>query len=122
MKRKERHPDFMADIPVYIPANDPMRHPNHLKFVRKHNCAVPGCQTRPVVAHHVRDSYSVVVPKDERGGIGMKPHDKWTVPLCDQHHKEVHTGPHLFENDYKISLIQLAADIASRSPYREGWE
>lgn len=66
--------------------------PEHLMFIRKLRCCVclsgPPCE-----AAHVRKG----LPADaKKGGTGLKPEDKWAVPLCppsfgkEGHHVKSH--------------------------------
>jgi hypothetical protein len=62
--------------------------PKHLARIRQLPCAVcPGENITATEAAHVRSS---CLKYGKRGtGMGQKPDDKWTVPLCSAHH----TGP-----------------------------
>lgn len=73
-------------------------------------CIVPDCRCRDgSVAAHVR------VNTDS--GMGTKPSDEWTVPLCDGHHKEQHQiGHRAFDEKYGIDMRETAKDLASLSP------
>jgi len=68
---------------------DPRKHDDrHLAFIRQLPCLVCMDNTSTEAAH-IRFS-------DERAakinpGVGQKPHDHWTVPLCGRHHREQHT-------------------------------
>lgn len=60
----------------------------HLDFIRSLPCAVCGNNIETEAAH-VRswhDGYAKRLT-----GIGEKPSDKWTVPLCSRHHREQHS-------------------------------
>lgn len=59
-------------------AERPGNSEEHLAAVRKLPCIVCGTDKAPVRAHHLRST--------REGGAGQKPPDKWTVPLCDDHH------------------------------------
>ena len=55
----------------------------YLEYVVEQPCMVyDGCRKHPVVPHHWRSS--------GEGGIGIKPDDTHTVPLCNEHHLEFH--------------------------------
>lgn len=59
--------------------------PEHLDFIRSLPCIVPDCHARGRNhAAHIR------MGSDWHGkretGAGEKPSDKWTVPLCPEHH------------------------------------
>lgn len=80
---------------------------NHLKFVRALPCVVCGNNIETEAAH-------VRFASDRAGkrsvGIGEKPDDKWTVPLCGAHHREQHhIGERRFWAQYGISPISVAA-------------
>lgn len=64
---------------------------DHKKFIR----SLPCCNCRanpPTECAHIR--------KGTGGGIGLKPDDKWTVPLChDCHAKQHQVGEVSFWND-----------------------
>jgi hypothetical protein len=94
------------------------RWPMHRKFIESQPCVVPGC-SRPSVCAHLRTAGN--------SGIGLKPHDQFTVPLCDTHHKELDTPAprdcidgesrtYRFLRKYGVDLWKIAADLAERSP------
>lgn len=94
--------------------------PGHRQWVRGHNCRVPGCENRRIQAAHVQDAPDV--PEEERGGMGMKAHDKWTVPECDEHHAESHKiGHNSFDKKHGIDRVQMARQLQARSPHRFKW-
>lgn len=52
------------------------------------------------------------------GGIGEKPSDWWTIPLCRAHHNEQHQiGEQAFEKKYGIDMKELAREFARKSPH-----
>ena len=53
---------------------------NHLRFVASQSCVV--CGRGPSDAHHIKFA--------ELRGMGRKVSDKFTVPLCRLHHRELH--------------------------------
>ena len=85
----------------------------HLRWIRQHFCAVNGldgheCRGR-IEAHHVRLGTD--------GGVGMKPSDHWTVPLCGTAHRSLHDkGQVSLETLHDIDLKEIAEGLASRSP------
>ena len=85
----------------------------HLRWIRQHFCAVREvngheCEGR-IEAHHVRLGTD--------GGVGMKPSDHWTVPLCGTAHRSLHDkGQVSFEKLHDIDLKEIAEGLASRSP------
>lgn len=58
----------------------------HLKWIRTLHCCICG-KPGPDPAH-IR-SANAIYGKSETGG-GQKSSDKWTVPLCREHHDEQH--------------------------------
>lgn len=93
----------------------------HIRWIKRLPCAVRGHDCRGLVtAHHVR--------RNTDGGTGLKPSDKWTVPLCDGFHGAVE-GHHQegdrigwisFEDKYGVDLRALAIKLAAASPYLKG--
>jgi hypothetical protein len=72
----------------------------HLDWIRTQPCVVEHCWMR-AEAHHVRSAANA--------GTGMKPEDRWAVPLCAVHHAQVHhRGRLAFELDHKLDLAALA--------------
>lgn len=50
--------------------------------------------------------------------MGMKPPDRWTVPLCNVHHTEQHRIGHpAFDAKYDLSLREIAERLAALSPH-----
>ena len=50
-----------------------------------------------------------MVPMGERGAMGLKPHDKWSVPLCWECHNRQHmTGETTFWTLQGINPLELA--------------
>ena len=83
----------------------------HRAWVRRHRCSVPGCGNLPIECAHVRCGTD--------GGLALKPSDKWTVSLCQDHHLEQHEiGEPMFEAKYDLNLLELATEFARRSPHR----
>ncbi len=63
------------------------RDPGHLAWVRQLPCLVCGDNTS-VEAAHIR--FTDMSAAKNNPGIGQKPSDYWTVPLCGKHHREQH--------------------------------
>lgn len=59
----------------------------HLAFIRTLRCLVCLDNTS-VEAAHLR--YSDTRAAKTNPGVGQKPHDYWTVPLCSKCHREQH--------------------------------
>jgi hypothetical protein len=90
------------------------RFPSHTKWVRGHRCSVPNCLGIPIEAAHVRSGTG--------GSMAVKPHDKWVISLCRDHHSEQHRiGETSFALKYGINLIAKAEEFAARSPHRFKW-
>lgn len=86
------------------------RCPAHLEWIRSLPCAVPGCATVPCEAAHVRQGTG--------GGMGLKPPDRFSAPLCREHHREQHQiGHRAFDQKYGVSLLALAGELAAQSPH-----
>lgn len=83
--------------------------PRHRRFVRSHQCCVPGCLQGPIEFAHVRTAANA--------GKSLKPHDAHAVSLCADHHREQHNrGVQTFERKYGIDLAKLADEFARKSP------
>jgi surface antigen len=64
----------------------PLRDPGYLAWLRKQRCAC--CkQAPPCDAAHLRATSFVY---GKAGGIGMKPDDRWALPLKHNHHMAQH--------------------------------
>ena len=59
----------------------------HLDFVRSLPCVVCGDPTTTEAAH-IRFGFEAIGKRPV--GIGEKPDDLWTVPLCSAHHRMQH--------------------------------
>lgn len=95
-------------------AKERNRFPAHTAWVRGFGCCVPGCEEIPIEAAHVRVGTG--------GGMGHKPHDKWVISLCRDHHSEQHRiGEPSFEQRHGISMRKLAEEFAAKSPHRFKW-
>jgi len=67
---------------------------NHLAKIRTMPCLICGSESEP---HHLRASWNA--------GMGQKPADIFTVPLCRKHHMELHShGEEIFCSMYDINL------------------
>lgn len=109
----------IADRPKRVPVVkrvDPGDYPEHRAWIASMPCAVRCSSCRgDVIPHHVRTGGT--------GGTGLRPSDKFAVPLCDHHHKEGHgqldtrRGWSSFELKYGVDLKWIASGLAARSPY-----
>lgn len=59
----------------------------HLDFIRQLPCVICGDNTSTEAAHIRMMDPSIGKPMT---GIGTKPDDKFTLPLCGRHHREQH--------------------------------
>ena len=85
---------------------NPIRSRNHLMFVASQPCLI--CRREDVQAAHIRFSGA---------GMGMKPCDIFTTPLCIEHHREQHTkNEKMFWILYGINPIARAMAFALESP------
>lgn len=92
------------------PYEGPWRCPSYLQFVRGFQCAVRDCDlvargfAQRIEAAHVRAGTD--------GGIGLKPSDFWTIPLCDHHHRDQHlVGEQSFEDCFHLDMKALALEL-----------
>jgi len=65
------------------PAADRGKDVGHLRLIRA--CPCLACLAEPAEAAHVR--YSDAARGKVNPGIGRKPEDRWTVPLCPRCHR-----------------------------------
>lgn len=88
----------------------PREWPRHRRFVRSHECCVPGCPGYgAIVFAHVRSAANA--------GTALKPHDCYGISLCGWHHEQQHAiGQPAFEKRHGIDLFALAAMFTARSP------
>jgi hypothetical protein len=50
--------------------------------------------------------------------MGMKPPDRWTVPMCRAHHEEQHAiGHRAFDARHRIDSLALTYRYAALSPH-----
>jgi len=85
---------------------NPVRSRKHLMYVASKPCVI--CAGIYVQSAHIRYSGA---------GMGMKPCDVFTVPLCIEHHREQHTkNEKMFWILYAINPIARAIGLALESP------
>lgn len=89
-----------------------LRVPSFLRFIRDHDCAVlvrsglaPDDLAMiclgPIEAAHVRSGTD--------GGTGMKPSDRYALPLCSKHHRRQHQiGEGPFEKETGVNMRPIA--------------
>lgn len=92
-----------------IPRGPKHEWPRHRKFVRSHECSVPGCVGTPIEFAHIRSAAT--------SGTGLKPHDAFGISLCFAHHREQHSiGQTAFERRHGIDMRAIAAAFVKASP------
>jgi len=91
-----------------------IRSDSHLRWIRGHECSCihsGNCQGK-IEAAHVRTNTD--------GGMGVKPSDCFTIPLCGGHHHEQHQiGEGPFEAKHKIKMRVIADALWAKSPHRK---
>jgi ERF superfamily len=97
-----------------VPLNKPVRRRSkaHLAYVRAQACVV--CQRQPCDAHHLKFA--------EARAMGRKVSDEFTVPMCRDHHDELHRhGNELsWWANMQISPLEIAKDLWGTSPIHGG--
>ena len=78
VRGQEGHPLISEVLPISKPARE--RDRNHLRFVSSQPCLV--CGRAPSDAHHLKFA--------EQRAMGRKVSDRFTVPICRLHHRELH--------------------------------
>jgi hypothetical protein len=73
-------PSAQAVVVISKPVRE--RDREHLKFVAAQSCLI--CGRTPSDAHHIKFA--------EQRAMGRKVSDKFTVPICRLHHRELHRG------------------------------
>jgi len=81
MRRARPSPRIPRDVPVSAKQPDPRRSSSHLAAIRQLPCIACGREGETEAAH-------IRVGTD--GGMGVKPHDKFAVPLCRACHRQQH--------------------------------
>jgi hypothetical protein len=84
------------------------RNKNHLAFVAAQPCLI--CQRTPCDAHHLKFAQ----PK----ALGRKVSDEFTVPLCREHHNELHRGSNemAWWTNLQIAPVNIAKSLWQTSP------
>jgi hypothetical protein len=78
----------------------------YLDFIRRLPCVLCGDNTS-VEAAHIR--FSDARADKRQTGMGEKPNDVWTLPLCGRHHRDQHQmGERYFWEGRSINPIFLA--------------
>lgn len=95
-----------------IPKEKRLRSQVHLDYVRQQPCLV--CGRQPSHAHHVRFG--------QRGALGLKVSDEFTVPLCALHHDALHRvgNEKSWWVGQGIDPLKAAAELWAKSPRAGG--
>lgn len=92
----DRKPMAVAQRPLYIQA-PPVRSEDYRRWIRSWPCLA--CATRRQVEAAHTGAH----------GLGQKASDLQTVPLCKEHHAELHQGVRDFEERYQIDFADVVA-------------
>jgi len=93
-------PRILRSVARRAPKRDLRRRAQHLAFVRQLPCVACG-KAAPSEAAHVRTGTD--------GGVGVKPGDRYTVPLCTFCHAKQHRiGELTFWSGLRIDPINVA--------------
>jgi hypothetical protein len=96
------------------PLNKPLRRRSkaHLAFVRAQPCLV--CQRQPCDPHHLKFA--------QTRALGRKVSDEFTVPMCRDHHTELHRHGNevAWWGNLQISPLEAAKDLWRTSPIHNG--
>jgi hypothetical protein len=96
------------------PLNKPLRRRSkaHLAFVRAQPCLV--CQRQPCDPHHLKFA--------QTRALGRKVSDEFTVPMCRDHHTELHRHGNemAWWANLQISPLEVAKDLWRTSPVHNG--
>jgi len=89
-----------------------LRDPGHLRYVSGLACLV--CGRKPSHAHHLRFA--------QPRALGRKVSDEFTVPLCNLHHREVHTrgNEEAWWLENKLSPLAIAQELWATSRRHRG--
>jgi hypothetical protein len=105
-KRKKSQPLGLRQTPQ-------IRSDAHLRWIRGFECsaiASGGCGGKTEAAH---------CRTGTDGGMGVKPSDRYCIPLCADHHRRQHqVGESAFEAEHKISMRKIADALWAKSPHR----
>lgn len=100
----------LADSPSVTPLKKPVRRRNkaHLAFVAEQPCLI--CNRSPCDAHHLKFA--------QPHTLGRKVSDEFTVPLCRDHHNELHRRGNemAWWADLHVAPVEVARDLWQSSP------
>jgi hypothetical protein len=102
-----------ARVDPIFPRSKPKRHRSkvHLGFVAAQPCVI--CQRMPCDAHHIKFA--------EPKALGRKVSDEFTVPLCRQHHHELHRHGNemAWWTDLQVAPLEIARTLWQSSPVQQ---
>ena len=111
--RSASHGDH-EPLPLFAPRTKAVRRRSkaHLAFVASQPCLV--CQASPCDAHHLK----VAQPRS----LGRKVSDEFTVPLCREHHRELHRHGNeaTWWANMQVAPIPIANELWDISPVNAG--
>jgi hypothetical protein len=104
-KRLQTEPGDQAVMVIPKPVSE--RDRDHLRFVAAQPCLV--CGRTPSDAHHIRFA--------EQRALGRKVSDKFTVPICRLHHRELHRrgNERAWWQNQGIEPLAVAATLWART-------
>ena len=77
------------------PKHKPWRSKKYLDYIREQTCLI--CGENQTEAHHTKIF--------NHGGKSRKPSDYWCIPLCMEHHNEIHNkGVKTFYKSYEVDI------------------
>ena len=102
-----------ARVDHIFPLSKPKRQRSkvHLGFVAAQPCLI--CQRMPCDAHHIKFA--------EPKALGRKVSDEFTVPLCRQHHHELHRHGNemAWWADLQVAPLEIARTLWHTSPVQQ---
>jgi len=110
--RIPRHPEAFSKSPIGRKKKPREHDDKHLAFIRTLPCTLTG--KRPVEAAHIR--FAEAAYGKFETGKSEKPHDKWTVPLSPEKHREQHSmSEREFWARHGVDPLKVAASLWSCS-------
>lgn len=89
------------------------RNEAHLHFIRQLPCCICLDNTATEACHIRFADARIAKPIT---GIGIKPDDKYVVPMCGRHHREQHAGDErAFWHDHGLDPVLLSLELFSIS-------
>ena len=73
----------------------------YLAWIRQQPCAICG---RPAEPHHI-------IGVGHLGGMGKKAPDTMCMPLCREHHNEIHNAPAMWGEQWQMVATTLGRAI-----------